>query len=395
MILDAKWGWQSHVLSAKIQLMATDNYYETLGISKDATDKDIKKAYRKLAKELHPDHNKSADAEKKFNEVREAYDVLSDSQKKSAYDKYGKAGVDGFANGGGSGGFSGFEGFSGGGGYGQTVDMGDLGDIFNSFFSGGFDDSMGSRRGGRQRNSQQGVDLNYSIRLSFLEAIKGGDYEISLGRDVSCEHCKGTGADKGNVVTCTTCGGQGRVRRMQNSFFGQMSVVTECPDCDGTGKKAEKKCTFCAGRGVNNEKAKVKLKVPAGAYDGMTLKFRHGGSFTKGSSTPGDLYIEVTVEADARFERKGNDIYSKILLTPATVVLGAEVEVETVFGNVTLKIPAGTQPNTVFRIKEKGSPIIGNEDAKGDHYVTAVVKIPTKLSKEDRQLWENLSENEN
>jgi molecular chaperone DnaJ len=377
--------------------MATDNYYEILGVSKDASDKDIKKAYRKLAKELHPDHNKSEDAGKKFNEVRNAYDILSDSKKRAAYDQYGQAGVDGFASGAG-GGAGGFSGFGGSEGFGQTVDMGDLGDIFNTFFSGGFSNGFGEDMGGafsggrsRRRSAvSQGVDLRYNIKLDFLEAIKGGEYEISVNREILCEACKGTGAEGGKLTECSTCGGQGRVRRMQNSFFGQVSVVTECPDCQGQGKKAAKKCSKCSGNGTTSQKSPVKLKVPAGSYDGMVLKFRHGGSFAKGGSEAGDLYIELSVEPDERFERRDNDIYSTALLSAADVVLGTEFDVDTVQGNITLKIPAGTQPSTIFRIKGKGSPQVGNESIYGDHYLKVEVVIPKKLSREEKKLWEEL-----
>jgi molecular chaperone DnaJ len=378
--------------------MATDNYYEILGVSKTATDKELKKAYRKLAKELHPDHNKASDAEQKFNEVRNAYEVLSDSQKRSAYDQYGKAGVDGFANGGGSGfgggagGFSGFEGFNGGG-YGQTVDMGDLGDIFNSFFSGGFGNDMGgfSGSGSRRKSSVgQGVDLRYSIKIDFLEAIKGGEYEMSINHEALCKACKGTGAEGSKLEDCATCGGQGRVRRIQNSFFGQVSVVAECPDCNGEGKKAAKKCHECSGSGTKSEKTTLKIKVPAGSYDGMLLKFRNGGSFAKNGTVAGDLYIELSVDPDERFERRDNDIYSSTFLNAADVVLGMELEVETVQGNVTLKIPSGTQPGTVFRIRGKGSPQVGNDSVFGDHYLRVEVQIPKKLSREEKKLWEEL-----
>jgi molecular chaperone DnaJ len=207
--------------------MANGDYYEILGVKKDASEKDIKKAYRKLAKELHPDHNKSAEAEQKFKEVRDAYDVLSDSQKRSAYDQYGKAGVEGFGAGG-SGFGQGFSGFDGFGGYGQTVDMGDLGDIFNSFFGGGFgsdfEGSYGGGRTGRRTKVDKGVDLRYSIKLDFLEAIKGGDYEININREIVCEDCKGTGAHEGKVDDCKTCGGQGRVRRFRTVFLDRYQL---------------------------------------------------------------------------------------------------------------------------------------------------------------------------
>lgn len=376
--------------------MEKRDYYEILGVAKGATEHEIKKAYRKLAKELHPDHNKTEGAETKFKEVGEAYEVLSDSTKRSAYDQYGHAGVSGF------GGYSSGNGASGGEGYGQAFDMGD---IFSSFFGGGggssqgvnFEDfdlgsMFGGGRGRQTQRSYKGVDINYSVKISFMDAMEGMEIPMSINRDVQCEKCKGTGSDSGKLVECKTCGGQGRVRRVQNSFFGQVSVVAECPDCMGAGKKPEKECTECKGNGVETEKDSIKIKIPAGAYDGMTLIFRGGGSFVKGGTTPGDLYVEVQVEIDDRFERRGNDIYNSQEIPAHDAVLGSIEEVETVEGIVKLKVPAGTQPGTIFRIKGKGAPIVGKA-SKGDHYVRVNIKIPTKLSKQEKEYWEKLKNN--
>lgn len=378
--------------------MEKRDYYEILGVEKGASDHEIKKAYRKLVKEWHPDHNKTEGAEEKFKEIGEAYEVLSDQTKKSAYDQYGHAGVSGF------GGYSSpGEGFGGGEGYGQAFDMGD---IFSSIFGGGMggngsmgginlDDfglgSMfgGGSRSGRGQRNYQGVDIQYTVKISFMDAMSGIEVPVDISREILCEKCKGTGSEGGNLVECKTCGGQGRVRRVQNSFFGQVSVVTECPDCSGLGKKPEKECKYCKGDGLLNEKETIKIKIPAGAYDGMTLKFRGGGSFVKGGSTPGDMYVGVQVEIDDRFERRGNDIYTSQEIPAYDAVLGSVEQVETVEGVVNLKVPAGTQPGTIFRIKGKGAPIVG-KSASGDHYVRMNIKIPTKLGKEQREYWEKL-----
>jgi len=375
--------------------MAKNDYYETLGVQKGASEQEIKKAYRKLAKEWHPDHNKSSEAEAKFKEIREAYEVLSDPTKKSAYDQYGHAGVDGFSGyNPGGGGYS----YSGNaGGYGDYVDMGD---IFSTIFGGmggGFDFGEGfgggfnrSRSGGQSSRNQQGTDLRYSIKISFMEAMDGGDYKFKISRDVHCKDCKGTGSESAEYVTCKTCGGQGRVRRVQNSFLGQISVVAECPDCRGTGKQVEKKCSKCSGNGVLQEADEITIKIPEGAYDGMTLKFRNGGNYVAGSDIPGDLYVEVAVEDDERFERSGNDIYSSITLPIYDAVLGTTVEVETVKEKVKLKIPAGTQSGTVFKIKGDGAQILGRAGERGDHYVKVILKTPTKLSRNQKDLWEKM-----
>lgn len=375
--------------------MEKRDYYETLGLQKDASEHDIKKAYRKLVKEWHPDHNKTQEAEEKFKEISQAYEILSDPTKRSAYDQYGHAGVSGF------GGYSDANGFGGGEGYGQTFDMGD---IFSSIFGGAMGGGMGGFDfgdlgglgsmfgGGQQRQRQQstaGIDLQYGVKVNFMEAMQGVEIPVTINREIQCEKCKGTGSDTGKMIDCTTCGGQGRVRRVQNSFFGQVSVVAECPECHGAGKKPEKVCTVCRGDGVKSNKESVKINIPAGAYDGMVLKFRGGGSFAKGGSVPGDLYIEVQVEVDDRFERRGNDIYTTQEIPAHDAVLGSVEEIETVEGIVNLKVPAGTQPGTIFRIKGKGAPIVG-KNSRGDHYVRVNIAIPTKLSREEKEYWQKL-----
>ncbi|MBD3329116.1 molecular chaperone DnaJ [Candidatus Dojkabacteria bacterium] len=371
--------------------MAKKDYYEILGVSKDASEKEIKKAYRKLAKEYHPDHNKSPEAEAKFKEVGEAYEVLSDPSKRKAYDQFGHAGVDGF----GAGSANGYP----GGGFSGVYDMGD---VFSQFFQGfsgfdgesegfgGFSDIFGGFGGRRaQSRKPKGQDLKYEVNLEFLEAMDGSERVVKVTRDIKCETCDGTGAEDGEMETCKTCGGQGKVRKVQNSLLGSISVVAPCPDCNGTGQSAKEDCPECSGSGIERQKKDLKIKIPAGAYDGMILRFNNGGSFVKGADSPGDLYVQVNVQPDERFERRGDDIYSTIEVPTYVAALGDTAEIETVHGDVNLKIPSGTQPGTVFRIRDKGAPVIG-KDRNGDHYVRVEVVIPKRLSRKEREVWESL-----
>lgn len=365
--------------------MSQRDYYEVLGVSKDADQKEIKKAYRNLAKEFHPDHNKSDDAESKFKEAQEAYEVLSDDSKRRAYDQYGHAGAQGFGGqyGNTGGGFGGFGG-------GQPFDAGDLGDIFGSFFGGGGSGGFsGFGRGGQTRDNR-GENLRYGIKLSFMDAMEGGEYKLNVTRKKKCEECDGTGSESGKTETCKTCNGQGRVRKVQNTMLGQMAVVVECETCHGTGKEIKDKCKVCGGDGVQEEEKAVKINVPAGAYDGMTLRFRGSGSAGTNGGEVGDLFVEVMVEPHDEFERRGNDIHTILHLSVPKAVLGDTVAVETVVGEVKLKIPAGTQSETILRIKGKGAPIVGRENQRGDHYVRVIVDIPEKISKKERKIWEEL-----
>ncbi|WKZ30722.1 MAG: molecular chaperone DnaJ [Candidatus Dojkabacteria bacterium] len=364
--------------------MSKRDYYEILGVPKEATERDIKKAFRKLAKEYHPDHNKAPEAEEKFKEVSEAYEVLSDDNKRKAYDQYGHAATDGF---------SGFGGGYGDGGYGgATFDMGDLGDIFGQFFGGANVGGFNFGGGARQERSFNGEDLRYRIKLGFMDAIKGGEYEIEVSKNVECEKCAGSGSKTGKTKGCKTCGGSGRVQRVQNSFFGAMSFVSECPECHGAGQVPEEKCSECGGDGVKRVKKEIKINVPAGAYDGMVLRFTGSGGAGRRGAAAGDLYIEIAVESHEIFERRGNDIYVTQDLDVVTATLGGEISVPTVDGEVKLKIPAGTQPGAIFRIKDKGATIPGRTD-RGDQYVKANVIIPKKLSRKEKKLWGELQRN--
>lgn len=369
--------------------MAKKDYYEILGLSKNASEKEIKKAYRKLAKEYHPDRNKDSGADEKFKEVSEAYEVLSDDSKRKAYDQFGHAATDGF------GGFgNGAAGFGG-----EPFDMGD---IFSQFFGGsgtgfnfgGFDFAGGGQgsSGGKRSSVQKGSDLRYRIRIDFMEAIKGAEYEINVQREVSCDKCSGSGSESGKMEECKTCGGQGRVQKIQESFLGRMSFVTECPDCRGVGRKPEKPCKECSASGLKQKEEKVKIKIPAGSFDGMTLRFRESGSAGINGGATGDLYIEVGVDEHELFERRGNDIYSTANVTVPMAVLGGQIDVETVDGNVKMKVPSGTQSGEIFRISGKGAPILGRDHQYGDHYVKIVVEIPKKLSSKEKKLWKELGE---
>jgi molecular chaperone DnaJ len=359
------------------------DYYEVLGVSKDSKKEDIKREYRKLVKKYHPDVNKEDGAEEKFKEVQEAYETLSDDAKRKAYDQYGHAGTQGFDPRSGNGG-------------GYSYDFGgtpfDMGDIFNSFFGGnenyGFD--FGFERGRQKRNSN-GENLRYKMRFSFEEAMKGGEFSIKVKREVKCSKCSGSGSETGERKTCPTCKGSGRERRVQNSFLGQIAVMTECSECKGIGTVAEKECKNCKGRGLESKIEEVKIKIPAGAYDGMVLRFREGGNAGVSGGGYGDLFIEIEVEPSEKFDRRGNDLYSVESIPVHTAVLGGKVSVKTIREDVKLKIPNGTQSGTIFKIKGEGSPLLGKDGLRGDLYVRVDVEIPKRLKRGERKLWEKLS----
>lgn len=356
--------------------MEKKDYYDVLGINKDASTQDIKKAYKKLARKYHPDHNKSEDSSAKFKEVQEAYETLSDEKKRAAYDQYGHAGTQGFAPGG------------GGANYQDFGDMPfDMGDIFDQFFGGGF---TSRSRGGRSRRAQRGADLKYQIKMDFMDSMKEQEVTIKVKRDGSCEKCSGTGSKSGKLKNCETCGGVGQVKRTQDSFLGRMSFISDCPDCGGKGKVAESLCEECKGRGVKETQEDVKIKIPAGAYDGMTLRFGGGGNHPAGGGEPGDLYVEIIIEPHEIFERRGDDIYSRQSIAIPTAVLGDVVSVNTVWGDVKLKVPAGTESGTIFKIKRKGAPVVAHPSRTGDHYVQLDIEVPKRISREERKLWEQL-----
>lgn len=346
------------------------DYYEVLGIQKGATEDEIKKAYRKMAKKYHPDVNKEAGAEDKFKEINEAYEVLSDPQKKATYDQFGHAGMDG-AQFGGAGGFTGgFGGFE---------------DIFGSFFGGGF--GGGSRR--QQSGPRKGNDRFMQMRIDFMDAIFGKNEQITLEVDEQCSHCHGSGAESaGDVETCPTCHGSGRVITQQRTAFGTFQSESVCPECNGTGKKIKKRCHKCNGKGYEHKRVKLDIKIPAGIQSGQQVRVANKGERGLNGGPNGDLYIEILVGRHNSFVRDGNDIRISIPISSVDATLGCEVDVPTVYGDVTLKIPAGTQSGTHMRLKGKGvKPAHGTQ---GDQFVEVKVEIPTKLSKEEKDYYEKL-----
>ncbi|WP_195957189.1 molecular chaperone DnaJ [Enterococcus gallinarum] len=352
------------------------DYYEVLGLQKGASDDEIKKAYRKLSKKYHPDINKEPDAEAKFKEISEAYEILSDPQKRAAYDQYGHAGTDpnyGGSYGGGFGGFNG-GGFSGGG-------FGGFEDIFESFFGGG----------GRTANPnapRQGADLQYAVDLSFEEAIFGVEKNIQYNREETCHTCGGNGAKPGTQPeTCHKCHGSGTINVERQTPLGRVMSRQTCDVCHGTGKEIKEPCTTCHGTGHEKKKHSVKVNVPAGVEDGQQMRLSGQGEAGSNGGPYGDLYVVFRVEESDIFDRDGSEIYYELPLNFVQAALGDEVNVPTVHGNVKLKIPAGTQTGTNFRLRGKGAPKLrGN--GNGDQQVKVKLITPKNLNEEQKEaLW--------
>lgn len=352
--------------------MAKRDLYEVLGVSKSASDDEIKKAYRKLSKKFHPDINKEAGAEEKFKEVAEAYEVLSDANKRAAYDQYGHASTDpNFGAGGGGFGGGGFGGGFGGGGF---------EDIFESFFGGG---------GGRSYNPnapRQGEDLQYSLNLEFEEAIFGKETTISYNREEECKTCHGDGAKPGtHPVTCSKCHGTGSLNVERNTPLGRVMTRQTCDVCHGTGQEIKESCPTCHGSGHMKDKHTVKVTVPAGVEDGNQMRLNGQGEAGKNGGSYGDLYVVFRVKASKEFERNGSEIYYELPINFVQATLGDEVEVPTVHGKVKLKIPAGTQTETNFRLRGKGAPKLRGTGT-GDQHVKVKLMTPKNLSKEQTDL---------
>jgi molecular chaperone DnaJ len=350
--------------------MNNTEFYERLGISKDASQDEIKKAYRQMSKKYHPDVNKEAGAEQKYKEVQEAYETLGDEQKRAAYDQYGTAGANaGF--GGGQGGFSGFDGFSGGG-------FGDFSDIFSSFFGGG----------GAQAHPnapRRGEDLQYRVNLKFEEAIFGVEKEIKYNREELCHTCGGSGAKVGTQpTTCHKCGGSGTINVVANTPLGRMQTRQTCDVCHGTGKEIREKCEVCRGTGHEKAVHTVKVTVPAGVETGQQMRLQNQGDAGTNGGPYGDLYVRFQVQASDKFEREGSEIFYEMPLEFVQAALGDEVEVPTVHGSVKLKIPAGTQTGTNFRLKGKGAPKL-RSSAIGDQHVVVNIITPKKLNEMQKQ----------
>ncbi|GFI09193.1 MAG: molecular chaperone DnaJ [Lachnospiraceae bacterium] len=346
------------------------DYYEVLGIDKNADDAAIKKAYRQLAKKYHPDMNPGdQEAEKKFKEASEAYAVLSDPDKRRQYDQFGHAAFEGGAGGGGFGGFD----FTG-------ADMGDIfGDIFGDLFGGG--------RSRRANNGpMQGANLRAQVRVTFEEAVFGCDKEIELTLKDECGKCHGTGAKPGtSPITCTKCGGKGQVVYTQQSLFGMVQNVRTCPDCNGTGKVIKEKCPDCYGTGYISSKKKIAVTVPAGIDNGQSIRIRGKGEPGVNGGPRGDLLVEVLVSRHPIFQRQDTNIYSTAPISFVTAALGGTVRIKTVDGEVEYDVKAGTQTDTRVRLKGKGVPSLRNKNVRGDHYVTLVVQVPTDLSKDAKE----------
>ena len=353
--------------------MARD-YYEVLGISRGASPDDIKRAYRRLARKYHPDVNKEDGAEEVFKEINRAYEILSEPEMRTRYDRFGEAGVGGAA---------------GAGGFQDFGDMGGFADIFESFF-GGFG---GAGQTSRRRGPTRGDDLRLDLKLNFKEAIFGGEKEIKISHLETCGTCGGSGAKPGTrPSTCTTCGGSGQVRRTTRTPFGSFAQVSTCPTCGGTGEMVEEPCETCGGSGHRQESKKLKITIPAGVDNGTRLRVSGEGDAGKRSGPAGDLYVYLFVEEDSHFRRDGINILSDLKITYLQAILGASIEVNTVDGEVKMEIPAGTQPNTVLTLENRGVPKLGNPVSRGDHLITVQVQIPNRLKPEERELIEKLAE---
>ena len=347
------------------------DYYEVLGVPKTASDDELKKAYRKLAKMYHPDmHPGDAEAESKFKEASEAYSILSDKEKRAKYDQFGHAA---FEQGAGGGGFD-FGGF-------------DFSDIFSDLFGGGFGDMFG---GGRSRNSagpKMGASVRTAIRITFEEAINGCEKELELNLKEDCPTCGGTGAKPGTTVeTCKKCNGRGSVIYTQQSIIGMVQNQRVCPDCKGSGKTIKEKCKDCYGTGYITNRKKIKVTVPPGIDDGQSIRIRQKGEPGINGGPRGDLLVEVQVSSHPIFQRRDRDIFSSAPMSFTTAALGGEVRISTVDGDVLYEVKPGTQTDTKIRLKNKGVPSLQNKDVRGDHYVTLVVQVPTKLNSQQRDL---------
>jgi molecular chaperone DnaJ len=355
--------------------MAKRDYYEALGVNKDASADELKKAYRKKAIEFHPDRGGD---EAKFKEVNEAYEVLKDTSKRQRYDQFGHAGVGG----------NGADPYAGFGGQGQNVnfDFGDMGldDFFSTFFGG---------QAGGQRQRSRGQDVNTGIDISFENAIFGTEIEVRFGSDIACEHCKGTTVEPGHELkTCDTCGGRGQVNQAVRTDFGNIEQATICPTCHGSGKVTEKVCTVCHGKGTQFKNRELQIKVPAGIDDGTTIRLREQGNAVARGET-GDLYVDVRVKPHKKFTREGDLILSEENVGMIAAALGTEIDVETVDGPVRMKVPAGTQSGTDFKLSGHGVPHMRGS-GRGAHIVTLVVETPTKLTKEQHDLLEGFGESQ-
>jgi len=353
------------------------DYYEVLGVQKGAGAEEIKKAYRKAAMKYHPDRNPGdKEAEAKFKEVGEAYEVLSDDSKRQRYDQFGFAGVDP-SYGGGNGPYgAGFSGFG---------DFGDFGDIFSEFFGGGR-----SSRGSAQNAPRRGENIMTRLELTFEEAAFGCEKEVATPRIENCAACNGSGSADGVIETCTQCGGRGQVRSVQNFMGMQMQSTTTCPTCNGRGKMVKNPCTVCKGKAKVRKTNRVKVKIPAGVDAGQSVRVRGEGSVGANGGVNGDLLVEIYIKRHPIFTREDTDVLCEVPISFTQAALGAEIEVPTIDGKVKYEIPEGTQTGREFVLRDKGIPEVGNSRRRGSHRFTVVVETPTRLTKEQKELLRQL-----
>jgi len=347
--------------------MAQRDYYEILGVQRNASAEELKSAFRKLARQYHPDVNKEADAEERFKEINEAYAVLSDDEKRAAYDRYGHAGVNGMG---------GMPDFS-------TMDFSE---IFGEFFG------FGGQTARRQRNApRRGADLSYALHLSFEESIFGVEKDIEITRDEICTTCRGSKSEPGSSATrCATCEGRGEVRQVHQTFLGSMVQVTACPTCSGTGEVINNPCHTCRGRGLERKNVRKTVTVPGGVDTGTQIRLAGEGQPGVNGGPNGNLYLEVQVKAHKFFRRKGDDVLIDLTINVAQAALGAEIEVPTVDGSNKLNIPPGTQPGKIFNLRGKGAPHLRGS-GRGDQLITVSVEIPTRMSADQAELFEKLA----
>jgi molecular chaperone DnaJ len=370
----------------------SNDYYNTLGVSKDASDDEIKKAYRKLAHQHHPD--KSGGNEAKFKEVNEAYQVLSDKEKRSQYDQYGQTFEQAQSQG--QGGFSGFEGFrdfsSGAEGFDFNFGgrQGGFSDIFGDIFEqAGFGGGQS-----RAKKRYRGEDIQVDMEITFQEMAEGSEKEVELYKSVKCARCEGEGVEPGSKkVECAKCQGEGEIRTARRTILGTFQQTSICPDCQGEGKIPERKCKKCGGDGRVREYEKIKIKIPAGIKNGQTIRLENMGEAGEKGGEAGDLYVNIHIEADKRFERKDDDIHSEVKISFSQAALGDKIEVETIGGEVKLKIPAGTQSGEIFRLKGHGVKHLSHF-GHGDQYVKIQVTTPKSLTREEKEIFEKLKETE-
>lgn len=353
--------------------MSKRDYYEVLGVSRQADKNTIRKAYRKLAREYHPDVNDSPDAEERFKEINEAYEVLSSEQKRAAYDRFGHAGV---------------QGAGGMGGQGVGID---IGEIFEEFF--GFGQRRG--RGGRRRQQQatRGDDLRTTVTIDFEDAIHGATRDVTIQRLELCPDCNGSGARSGTgASTCSQCGGSGEIRQARQSIFGQVVVSETCPNCGGSGEVIEEPCLTCHGQKRVRQERTLEVNIPPGVDDGMRIRLSGEGEHGLRGGPPGNLYVDVKVRPHEYFRRDETDILLDVEINVAQAALGDEIEIPTVDGTTTLKIPAGTQTGDTFRLRGEGAPNVRNPERRGDQIVTIFVAVPKKLDEHQRELFEELAQ---